>query len=86
MSQIKPLHAFRNVQHTFWAKLTVRKGKFFREKNKTKWTFYRCESMDFDTTLEGPGRQTVDTRSTMNLAKCTSSWESAAGAAKECQY
>ena len=36
MSQIKPLHAFRNVQHTFWAKLTVRKGKFFREKKKTK--------------------------------------------------
>ena len=36
-------------------------------------------------TLEGPGRQTVDTRSTMNMAKCTSSWESAAGAAEECQ-
>ena len=67
-------------------KLAVRKGKFFREK-KRKWTFYCCESMDYiETTLEGPGRQTVDTRSTMNLAKCTSSWESAAGAAEECQY
>ena len=46
-------------------KLTVKQENSFVKK-KIKWPFYRCENMDY-LTLEGPGRQTVDSRSTSGV-------------------
>ena len=61
-------NSFQNMYGMNRQKLTVGPGKFILcKKNTSKMAIFVCTNLSY-LTMEGPGRQTVDTRSTSGVS------------------